>query len=306
MENSSMKHIISTKNLADRDLLDMLFVSADRFANEDATKKFSLPLTGKLLATIFYEPSTRTRFSFEAAMYKLGGQVLTSESAGQFSSASKGETLTDAIQVIGGYADAIVLRHPEKGSAARAATASPVAILNAGDGAGEHPTQALLDLYTITKEHGTVDGLTFAFVGDLLHGRTVHSLLSLIALYSPKKIYLVSPSQLKLPDEYKQGLTTEEALDLKRIAPDVDVMYVTRVQKERFATQEEYDAVKNSYVVDKALLTLMKQSARILHPLPRVTEIDPEIDIDPRAAYFRQAKNGLYARMALLNYVINE
>ncbi len=299
-----MKHILSTKDLQDPIFLKDLFSAADGFAKEDESHDFSNPLKGKILATIFYEPSTRTRFSFEAAMYKLGGEVLTSESAGHFSSASKGETLEDAVQVIGGYVDAIVLRHPEKGSATRAATTSPVPVLNAGDGAGEHPTQALLDLYTIQKECGTVEGLTIALVGDLKYGRTVHSLLTLLSLYRIKKVYIVAPPQLQLPEEYKNKLTFEEASDLGAIAPELDVCYVTRVQKERFEDVTEYEKVKHAYVVDAKLLAKMKPSARIMHPLPRVGEISPEIDHDNRAAYFRQAKNGLYVRMALLHNVM--
>lgn len=303
--NPMPKHIISTENLAQPKLLASLFAKADQFVQEDKTQKYSQPLKNRLLATIFYEPSTRTRLSFESAMYKLGGQVITAESAGQFSSASKGETLEDAIRIIGGYADVIVLRHPEKGSATQAAQVSDIPVINAGDGTGQHPTQALLDLYTIEKEVGKIDGLNIGLVGDLLNGRTVHSLLNLVRLYRPKKIYLISPKQLNLPTEYKQDLPIEESTNLQAVLPELDICYMTRIQKERFSKPAEYEKLKHYYILDAKSVKMMKPSARILHPLPRVGEIDPAIDSDPRAAYFRQAKNGLYVRMSLLDYVLN-
>jgi len=267
-------------------------------------------LRGKLLANVFYEPSTRTRFSFDAAMQKLGGRIIDTESAGHFSSVTKGETLSDTIRIIAGYADAIVLRHPEKGSAKVASEFSPSPVINAGDGPGEHPTQALLDIYTIRKERGTPDNLTIAMVGDLLYGRTVHSLLYLLSVYNIKKIYLISPPQLKLPEIYtsylkEKGIETEEA-ELNDIIDKVDVWYITRVQKERFENIEAYNEVKDCYVINGEVVCQMKPDAIIMHPLPRVNEISPEVDTDSRAAYFRQAKNGLYIRMALLHALLRK
>ncbi len=303
-----INHVISTAQFLERDVLQELFHQADEMEMRD--KKKSLPelFKGKVMTCVFYEPSTRTRFSFEAAMQKLGGKVITTESAGQFSSATKGESLQDTIKIMGGYADVIVLRHSEQGSAAIAAEVSTVPVINAGDGPGEHPTQALLDLYTIQKECKKIDGITIAMVGDLVHGRTIHSLVKLIAIYRDIKIYFVAPEQLRLPEEYKRYLreknvSFEEVSNLKEVVKKVDVLYMTRVQKERFTSIEEYNQVKDEYIINKDIVSVLKKTAMIMHPLPRVNEIDPEIDSDPRAAYFRQAKNGLYIRMALLQMI---
>ncbi len=304
-----LEHIISTKQFLDTKILDEIFAIADEMEKKDEAGKLPSTLGDKILATLFYEPSTRTRFSFEAAMQKLGGSVISTESASHFSSVTKGESLEDTIRIVGGYSDAIVLRHPEEGSAKRASGVSPVPVINAGDGSGEHPTQALLDLYTISKEFDDINGLEIALVGDLLYGRTIHSLLDLLGLYESIKIYLVSPYELRVPEHYKQELTTrgiqfEETEVLDTILEHIDVLYVTRIQKERFKSEKDYDELKDAYVIDTKTLEKLKKTARILHPLPRVNEISPEIDEDPRAAYFRQAKNGLYIRMALLEMVI--
>ncbi len=261
------------------------------------------------MATVFYEPSTRTRFSFEAAMMRLGGNVITTEAAGQFSSALKGETLEDSVKVISGYADAIVIRHPEVGSAERAAKASSVPVINAGDGGGEHPTQALLDAFTINEEIGHIDGIKVAMVGDLLNGRTIHSLLFLLGQYNNLKFQLVAPDQLQLPEDYKnfldkKGFKYDEIDTLEKLDADTDVMYVTRVQKERFSDSAEYQRLKHFFVVDRHVTSKLKDKAIIMHPLPRVGEIAVEVDDDPRAAYFRQAKNGLYVREALLAHIL--
>jgi aspartate carbamoyltransferase catalytic subunit len=308
---SRLEHVISTKQFMDTKLLDEIFDLADRMERD--TKEGRLPQTmkGKVMASVFYEPSTRTRFSFETAMQRLGGGVVMTEAAPMFSSAAKGETLSDAIKIISGYSDVIVLRHPEKGSAKVASEASDVPVLNAGDGTGEHPTQALLDMYTIRKELGRVDGLKVALVGDLRNGRTVHSLINLLALYKDVKVFLVSPAQLRLPDEYRQymgerGMKSEELDDVSSILGQIDVMYVTRIQKERFADPAEYEKLKGSYVVDNAMLSKMKEHSIIMHPLPRVGEIAIEVDGDRRAAYFRQAKNGMYIRMVLLQMVLEK
>ena len=304
-----LKHIISTTQLLNRKLQEHLFASAAQMERDDAQRTLSRPLSGRILATIFYEPSTRTRLSFEAAMQKLGGGVLTAENARDSSSAAKGESIADAIRVISGYADVIALRHYEEGAAKAAAKISPVPLINAGDGIGEHPTQALADIYTIEKELGGRDGLRVALVGDLLYGRTIHSLLPLLCLYPGVQIDLVSPAQLRLPAKYiqhleRQGVHFRESDKLGASIKSADVIYITRVQKERFASPQEYEAIKDVYVIDSQIADKLKKHAIIMHALPRVNEIAPEVDSNSRAAYFRQAKNALYIRMALLNYLL--
>ena len=305
-----LKHLISTMQFADRELLDALFTSAQQMEHDDVQRTLSLPLGGRILATIFYEPSTRTRLSFEAAMQKLGGGILTAENARENSSAAKGETIADAIRVIGGYADVIVMRHFEEGAAKAAAEISPVPLINAGDGAGEHPTQALVDVYTIRKELGGLDGLRIALVGDLLYGRTIHSLLQLLCLYPDISIDLVSPAGLRLPKKYidylqLKGVTVRESDALEESIQHADVLYITRVQRERLADERDYEAIKDSYFVNAEIASRLKPNAIIMHALPRVNEISPEVDANPRAAYFRQAKNGLYIRMALLHHMLS-
>lgn len=264
---------------------------------------------GRILATIFYEPSTRTRLSFESAMLRLGGSVISTENAREFSSAIKGETVEDTIMMASGYADAIVIRHHEQGAAARAAAVSPVPILNAGDGPGEHPTQALLDLYTIRHELGRMDNLRIALVGDLRYGRTARSLALLTRLTEGVELVFVSPQQVPMRQDIRDALTAAEVPfrdepDLASVLPDIDVVYQTRVQKERFERDVEYQAVKGTYILDQAMYDLMNPDAIVLHPLPRVDEIATEVDADPRSAYFRQARNGVYIRMALLDLVL--
>jgi aspartate carbamoyltransferase catalytic subunit len=277
---------------------------------DDVFRALTGPLRGRILATLFFEPSTRTRFSFEAAMQKLGGGVLSAEDARDNSSATKGESIGDTIRVVSGYADVIAIRHYEEGTAAEAAKNSPVPIINAGDGAGEHPTQALADMYTIKKELGWLSGLRVVLVGDLLNGRTIHSLLPLLCLYSGVAIDLISPESLRLPQQYRDYLTKKEipfreGKRLEGVIEQADVAYITRVQRERFASQKEYDAVKDVYVVNAELANRMKPQSIIMHALPRVNEISPDVDGNARAAYFRQAKNGLYVRMALLKYLLS-
>jgi aspartate carbamoyltransferase catalytic subunit len=303
------KHVISSKQFDDQEFLLSLFESANQMERDDLFRALTDPLRGRILATLFYEPSTRTRFSFEAAMQKLGGGVLTAENARDSSSATKGETIADTIRVVSGYADIIAIRHYEQGTADAAARISPVPIINAGDGIGEHPTQALADVYTIKKELGRLTGLRVALVGDLLNGRTIHSLLPLLSLYSGVTIDLISPWQLRLPlrdREYllQQGVRFHESEKLDGVIEQADVAYITRVQRERFASQTDYDAVKNAYIVDAKLADRLKPEAIIMHALPRVNEISPEVDDNARAAYFRQAKNALYIRMALLKYLL--
>lgn len=265
----------------------------------------------RLMATLFYEPSTRTRFSFEAAMHRLGGRVISTENAAEFSSVAKGETLEDTIRIMNGYVDVIVLRHNEVGAAKRAAAVSRVPIVNAGDGAGQHPTQALLDLYTIRKEIGSIDGLKIAMVGDLAQGRTVRSLAYLLSRFKDIKMYFVAPPLLKMKQdildhlrEHEMWFTEEMALD--RVLPEVDVVYQTRVQKERFGDRiADYESCRDVYVISQASLRLMRPDAIIMHPLPRLGEITMEVDQDRRAAYFRQAQNGLFVRMALLTTLLS-
>jgi aspartate carbamoyltransferase catalytic subunit len=305
---SKLRHVISAQQLVDRELLEELFASTSALERQDKARTLTLPLRGRILATMFYEPSTRTRFSFEAAMQKLGGGVLTAENALDNSSASKGETIADTVRVVSGYADAIVLRHPQEGTAELAAAASPVPIINAGDGAGEHPTQALIDVYTIHKELGRLEDLNVALVGDLRNGRTIHSLLPFLSHAPGISLTLISPPQLRLPGKYIQMLQAAdtrfaETTRLARVQP-ADVVYVTRVQRERFASEAEYEAVKDSYRIDLHVADSLKSRSIILHALPRTTEISPEVDQDARAAYFRQAANGLYVRMALLQYLL--
>ncbi|MGI8968084.1 MAG: aspartate carbamoyltransferase [Chloroflexota bacterium] len=296
-------HVVEAQAF-NRGMLDELFITArgmERVVERGGGKL----LEGKIMASLFYEESTRTRFSFESAMLRLGGSAISTENARQFSSVSKGETLEDTVRILNGYADVIVLRHYECGAARRAADISGVPIINAGDGAGQHPTQALLDLYTIEKELGRIDGLTIAMVGDLANGRTVRSLCYLLAKYRNVKILLVAPPNTRMGDDIKAYLVRHdiwfrEETDLAAIAPQVDVLYQTRIQKERLASQVEYEAARGVYVVDRRLLDTMAPHAIVMHPLPRVDEIAPEVDQDPRAAYFRQAQNGLFVRMAVL------
>ncbi|MFZ5559238.1 MAG: aspartate carbamoyltransferase [Patescibacteria group bacterium] len=307
----NLKHIVSTKQFLNKKILNDIFKVADSFEKTNQRGRVPKILQNKILSCVFYEPSTRTRFSFESAMLKLGGQVISTESAGHFSSAIKGETLEDSIRIISGYSDIIVLRHPEVGAAERAAKVSLVPIVNAGDGSGEHPTQALLDLYTIRKELGRLDDLKIAMVGDLLYGRTIHSLIYLLSISHNIEVFLVSPRELKLPEKYKSFLEKHkikfsESDNLENIISKIDVLYMTRIQKERFSSSQLYERVKNSFALDKKLLNKLRKQAVIMHPLPRVNEISQEVDSDNRAAYFRQARNGLYIRMALLNLLFRK
>ena len=302
----SFKHILSTQQFLNKKVLVDIFRRADKFEKADRQGKIPKLLQNKILSCVFYYPSTRTRFSFESAMLKLGGQVISTESAGHFSSAIKGETLEDSVRIIAGYSDMIVLRHTEPGAAERAAKVSSVPIINAGDGDGEHPTQALLDLYTIQKELGSIDNFKIGMVGDLFYGRTIHSLIYLLSISHNVEIFLVAPRKLRLPAKYKSFLNSRkikfsESDNLESILPKIDVLYMTRIQKERFSSTKLYKRVKNSFVLNKKMLDKLNKRAVIMHPLPRVNEISREVDDDKRAAYFRQARNGLYIRMALLN-----
>ncbi len=264
-------------------------------------------LRGRLLASLFFEASTRTRLSFESAMERLGGRVISTVGF-QFSSISKGETLYDTMKMVEAYADIAVIRHPVEGSSRIAAGAVRMPVINAGDGAGQHPTQALLDMFTIEVEKGKVEDLTIGFIGDLKYGRTIHSLVKLLRHYNVHIIF-ISPEELKLPDSYKKDfkdsvLTYEETNDIKAIW-DCDVIYVTRIQEERFADHKEYERLKEIYKVNKELILASKKNTTVLHPLPRVTELSTDVDDLPNAAYFRQAEYGVVVRMALLCLLLN-
>ena len=266
-------------------------------------------LKGKILANLFYEPSTRTSSSFTSAMERLGGSVIPINEV-RYSSVSKGESLPDTVRSLEAYADVLVLRHPETGSAALAAKYARKPIINAGDGTGEHPTQALLDLFTIQEELGEIDGLQVTMLGDLKYGRTVHSLARLLSLYNVKINY-VSPEILRMPVEIiaelnEKHISQAEILTLEEVLPATDVLYVTRVQKERFTDPEAYETVKNAFVLGTESMKLAKARMIVMHPLPRVGEISMEVDDDPRAAYFRQMEYGLYVRMALLAMVLGK
>lgn len=266
-------------------------------------------LDGKILANLFYEPSTRTSSSFQAAMLRLGGRVIAINEV-RYSSVTKGESLPDTVRTLESYCDVIVIRHPEVGSAAIAAKAARKPVINAGDGPGEHPTQALLDLYTIADELKRLDGLKVAMLGDLKYGRTVHSLTRLLSLYDTE-FYFVSPEILRMPEEIleelrQSGHTYHEFEDVHEVIRDVDVLYVTRVQRERFDDPDEYERVKDYYVIDPNVMSKAKKDMILMHPLPRVYEIDMQVDDDPRAAYFRQMENGMYIRMALLAAVLGK
>ncbi|MEO6795676.1 MAG: aspartate carbamoyltransferase [Candidatus Dormibacter sp.] len=299
-----LRHLRGPADL-DRSLTERLLRQATAFEAGHGPGR----LDGRLLATIFFEPSTRTRFSFEAAMLRLGGQVLTAENARNASSVSKGESLEDSIRILSGYADAIVLRHPEAGAADRAASVADVPVINAGDGAGHHPTQALLDLYTIRKELGRLDHLRVGLVGDLRHGRTARSLALLLAMYPGTELTLVSPASLAMDDDVltalaARGMRYTQVSQLLEVVGTLDVLYQTRIQAERFESADEYNRHRGVYVVDPALMRRLPDHAIVMHPLPRVGEIDPAVDADPRAAYFRQARNGLVVRMAALHWAM--
>jgi aspartate carbamoyltransferase catalytic subunit len=304
---SRLRHVVESQQFS-RSLLEELFARAEEIKREP--QRFIGRLAGQVMAALFYEPSTRTRLSFEAAMLRLGGQTMGTDNAREFSSAAKGETLEDTIRIVSGYADVIVLRHNEEGAAKRAAAVSDVPIINAGDGPGQHPTQALLDLYTIHNELARIDGVRVAMVGDLANGRTVRSLAYLLTKYKDVKMWFVAPPQVAMRDDLKAHLDEHhvpwvETQDLDAVLPEVDVVYMTRIQKERFTDPAGYDAVKGTYRIDRDAMARMRKYAVLMHPLPRVDEISPSVDDDPRSAYFRQARNGLHVRMALLDRLLS-
>ncbi len=298
-----LEHVLSSDQF-DRGLLEDVFARADALAGRRDTR-----VAGRIMATLFYEPSTRTRLSFESAMLRLGGAVIGTEAAREFSSAIKGETLEDTIRMVSQYADVIVLRHDQAGAAARAAAVASVAVVNAGDGPGEHPTQALLDLYTIRSELGSADGVHIAFCGDLRFGRTVHSLAQLLRLHEGVRMTFVAPEVVQVGSDLQArlaaaGVPFRLTDRLDEVISTVDVVYQTRVQKERFTDLDDFEAARRSIRIDRAVMRALPRRAIVMHPLPRVDEIATEVDEDPRAAYFRQARNGVAIRMAVLDLLL--
>ena len=297
-----MRHLIDIQELSTTEIEELVAVAEDIIANP---KKYADSCRYKKLATLFFEPSTRTRLSFEAAMYELGGNVLSVSSAGS-SSAAKGESIADTAKTVSCYADIIAMRHPKEGAPLVASMNSTIPVINAGDGGHNHPTQTLADLLTIWREKGRLEGLTVGFCGDLKFGRTVHSLISALSRYKGIKIVLISPEELKLPSYVKEeflksrGIEYKQTTDLLEVMPELDILYMTRVQRERFFNEEDYLRLKDSYILTPDKLKTAKSDLSILHPLPRVNEISVAIDDDPRACYFKQVLNGKYMRMALI------
>ena len=296
-----MRNLVGIEDLSREEIDELIRVAMDIFDNRD---KYSEKCKGRILATLFFEPSTRTRLSFESAMLGLGGNVIGFSDASN-SSTSKGETLADTITVVSGYSDIIAMRHPKDGAAYVATMHSRVPVINAGDGGHNHPTQTLLDLMTIRKELGRLDNFTIGLCGDLTFGRTVHSLATALSIYDNVNFLFISPKELKMPDYIKEmltkkGITFTEVEDLEENIDKLDVLYMTRVQRERFLNEEDYMRLIDFYILDKAKLKNAKKELCILHPLPRVNEISVEVDDDPRACYFRQAEYGRYMRMALI------
>ena len=303
-----MRSLISILDLSVEEIDGLLNVADDIIANP---KKYCEACHGKKLATLFFEPSTRTRLSFEAAMYELGGHVLGFSDAGS-SSATKGESVADTTKMVNCYADIIAMRHPKEGAPLVASMHSKIPVINAGDGGHNHPTQTLTDLLTIRRKKGRLNNFTIGFCGDLKFGRTVHSLIQALSRYENVKIVLISPDELKLPSYVKkdvlqkQGIEYVQTTDLEAVLPELDVLYMTRVQRERFLSEEEYIRLRDSYILTREkLIKNAKDDLTILHPLPRVNEISVDVDDDPRACYFEQALCGKFVRMALIMELLN-
>ncbi len=303
-----MKSVVDILDLSVTEVDELLAVAEDIIANP---AKYAEVCRGKKLATLFFEPSTRTRLSFEAAMYELGGNVIGFSSASS-TSASKGESVADTAKVISCYADIIAMRHPKEGAPLVAANNAGIPVINAGDGGHHHPTQTLADLLTIKREKGKFSGLTVGFCGDLKFGRTVHSLITALCRYENINFVMISPDELKLPGYVKneipagKGFTYTETTDLESVMPTLDILYMTRVQQERFTDIDEYLRLRDAYIINPEKLATAKKDLIILHPLPRVNEISVAVDADPRACYFKQVKNGKYMRMALILKLLRE
>ena len=301
-----MKHIISALQF-NKDEIEKIISLAEKMEVECKNGEIKQVLKDKIVACIFFEPSTRTRLSFENAALKLGAKVISAENAMENTSAFKGETIEDTTKVLCIYADVLVIRHPVAGTLEKIEKVSTKVLINAGDGANQHPSQGFLDLYTIKKEHKRLNNLNIAFGGDLLNSRTLRSLLPFLRFYEGNKFYFISPKELELPGDFikelkDSGVAFEELQSLDEKIGEFDVLYMTRVQKERFSDTDAYNKVKDLFILKKEHLNKMKSSAIIMHPLPKINEIELAVDEDPRAAYFRQAENGLYVRMALLSY----
>ncbi len=303
-----MKSLIDILDLKTEEIDSLIETAKDIMKNPEA---YSEKCKGKKLATLFFEPSTRTRLSFEAAMYELGGNVLGFSEANS-SSASKGESVADTAKIVSGYADIIAMRHPKEGAPLVAAINAGIPVINAGDGGHLHPTQTLADLLTISVEKGRLNDLTVGFCGDLKYGRTVHSLIAALARYTGIRLVLISPDELKVPDYIKKGIIDKngipckETADLEGSLPELDILYMTRIQRERFSDADEYERLKDSYVLTKEKMDIAKSDMSVLHPLPRVNEISIKVDSDPRACYFKQAVNGKYIRMALILMLLDK
>ncbi|NOZ34483.1 MAG: aspartate carbamoyltransferase [Chlorobi bacterium] len=298
-----MKNLISMRDIGKEDILKLITL-----AEKIERKKLTVDMSGKLAALLFFEPSTRTHFSFETAVKKLGGNTF-SMSGTSSTSVKKGETLADTLMTISMYADIIIMRHVIEGAARFASETVKVPVINAGDGTNQHPTQAMLDLYSIQKTQGTLENLTIGMVGDLRLGRTVHSLAQALSDFNPK-FYFASPRHLQMPQYIKDDLKEKnieftELEDIKEVMPELDIMYVTRIQKERFAVLEDYEKVKDSYIITKKLLEGVKKNFKVLHPLPRVNEITTEVDNTKYAYYFQQARNGVFMRQAIITTLLN-
>ena len=297
-----MRSVIDVLDLSTAEIEELMAVAGDIIARPQA---YANRMAGKKLATLFFEPSTRTRMSFEAAMYELGGNVISMASAGS-SSAAKGESVADTVRTVSCYVDVIAMRHPKEGAALVAAKNATVPVINAGDGGHCHPTQTLADLFTIRQEKGGFSGLTVGLCGDLKFGRTVHSLIQALARYENVKFVLISPEELKVPSYVKRdvlarrGIPYEQTTDLEGVIGDLDILYMTRVQRERFFNEEDYLRLRDSYILTPEKLKAAKPDLSVMHPLPRVNEISVAIDADPRACYFKQVRNGKYMRMALI------
>lgn len=296
------KSLISIRDFSKDEILHILDVAKEFEKNHE--QNF---LAGKVIACLFFEPSTRTKLSFEAAVNRLGARVIGFPDS-RNTSVTKGETLEDTIKIVSNYVDMIVMRHPVEGAAAIAAGVSPVPVVNAGDGSNQHPTQTLLDMYTIQQTQGRLDGLTINMVGDLKYGRTVHSLSEAMSDFSPRYVF-TAPEELKMPSKYlrfleEKGIPYEETDSLEKHLNDCDILYMTRVQQERFPSKEDYDRVKDTYELTASMLGNVKPNMKILHPLPRITEIATDVDDTPYAYYFQQARNGMYVRMAVISYLL--
>ena len=303
-----MKSLVDILDLSSEEIDDLIKVSLDVISSPD---KYTSACAGKILATLFFEPSTRTRLSFESAMYSLGGRVL-SVAGGNTSSAAKGESVSDTVKVVSCYSDIIAMRHPKEGAALVAAKVAGVPVINAGDGGHCHPTQTLADLLTIYRERGSLSGLTVGVCGDLKFGRTVHSLINALSRYSNMKFVLISPAELKVPSYVKNetlkkyNIPYYQTENLEEVLPDLDILYMTRIQKERFFNEEDYIRLRDSYILTPEKLTGAAPGLCIMHPLPRVNEISVAVDADPRACYFKQVKNGKFIRAALIMKLLTD